>query len=105
MRAQGAEHPRVEWFTGAAESIPLADRSVIGVVCILAWHHFQSSRRAALEMARISSGPIVIFTYDPRVMETFWLTEYFPEIFADGYRAFPPLESFNELFSDMVRGT
>jgi ubiquinone/menaquinone biosynthesis C-methylase UbiE len=83
MRAQASVHAGVEWLPGVAESLPLADRSVDGIICVLAWHHLQSPESAAREMVRVSNGPFVILTYDPRAAQPFWLTDYFPEILED----------------------
>ena len=33
----------------------------------------------------------MIFTFDPRAGEPFWFAEYFPELWREAYRAFPPL--------------
>ena len=35
-----SEHPRVEWYEGHAEALPLPDASVDGIICTLALHHF-----------------------------------------------------------------
>ena len=92
MRAQAPPHPRIEWLTGTAEHLPLPSASVDGVVCILALHHFESVQAAVTEMARVTFGPIASLTFDPRAAAPFWLQEYFPSIWADAYRVFPPLE-------------
>ncbi len=92
MRNQAIQNPNVTWFDGMAESIPLPDNSVDGVVVILAMHHFSSFRKATLEFFRICpNGPIVIFTFDPRECEDFWVKEYFPEIWQQAFNLFPPI--------------
>ena len=98
MRAQAEPHARVEWLEGRAENVPLPDHSVDGVVVILALHHFAAPDRAAREMLRICDGPIVIFTHDPRAGEQFWLSDYFPEVFAEADQLFPPMASVASLF-------
>jgi SAM-dependent methyltransferase len=105
MRAQAAAHAGVEWLSGVAESLPLPDRSVDGIVCVLAWHHLQSPASAVREMVRVSPGPLVIFTYDPRASEPFWLSDYFPEIFEDGHLLFPPLGEVEAIFHEAGRRT
>jgi SAM-dependent methyltransferase len=105
MRDQASAHAGVEWFPGVAESLPLADHSVDGIVCVLAWHHLQSPASAVREMARASPGPFVILTYDPRTSEPFWLSEYFPEIFEDGHLLFPPIAEVEALFHEAGRKT
>jgi ubiquinone/menaquinone biosynthesis C-methylase UbiE len=92
MRNQAIQNNNVIWFDGTAESIPLPDKSVDGVVVILALHHFPSFRNAALEFSRICpNGPIVIFTFDPRECEDFWFKVYFPEIWEQAFNYFPPI--------------
>ena len=42
MRRQATPHHRVSWIAGVAESIPLSDCSVDGIMVVLAIHHFKS---------------------------------------------------------------
>ena len=82
MRNQALCSKNVEYMAGSAESIPLADNSVDGVVSTLASQHFSSMIDAAAEMKRIcANGPIVLFTNDPRLGEEFWFEDYFPGIY------------------------
>jgi ubiquinone/menaquinone biosynthesis C-methylase UbiE len=97
MHSQSVFHPNVEWFSGVAEHIPLADDSVSGITAILALHHFSSVTDATFEFARICpKGPVVVFTFDPRESEDFWLAEYFPLILKDAFRIFPPVADVAE---------
>ena len=92
MIRQARPNNNVEWIKAAAESIPLADDSVSGVIVILAIHHFSDIGTAAKEIARICpKGPVVFFTMDPRESEDFWFNTYFPEIAQHVLRSFPPL--------------
>ncbi len=85
MREQATPSSHVQWLEGAAESIPLPANSVHGVIAILSIHHFASIRDAASEFHRIlPTGPVVIFTLDPREGEPFWFRDYFPEIYDQG---------------------
>jgi ubiquinone/menaquinone biosynthesis C-methylase UbiE len=99
MRGQAPPHDSVHWYCGTAQHIPLGDRSVDGVFCILASHHFSSLEAGAIEMARIcSTGPIVWFTFDPRQAESPWLRDYFSVIWESAFEVFPPLEDVCRLF-------
>ncbi len=53
MREQATPSDHVQWLEGSAESIPLPDNSVHGVIAILTVHHFASIRAAAEEFHRI----------------------------------------------------
>ena len=93
MRGQATPNSNVTWIPGFAESIPLPNDSVDGIIVILALHHFSSLKSAASEMRRIcSGGPIVIFTLDPREGNEPWFKEYFPEIFKRDFVIFKPID-------------
>jgi len=93
MREQLIPHPKVEWLAGSAESIPLQDASVDGLISTLAVHHFPDLPAAATEMWRVcGSSPTVLFTIDPRRGEPFWFREYFPGIYNQLFDAFVPIE-------------
>ena len=101
MRAQAEKHPGVDWLEGLAESIPLADGSVDGIVSTLASHHFTSLTGAAAEMHRICpKGPIVIFTIDLRKCGNLWFYEYFPEFHQRDLESFPPIAELAEVLVD-----
>jgi hypothetical protein len=42
-------------------------------------------------MARVSKGKIVLLTFDPREIERLWFANYFPELWEDTFKFFPPL--------------
>ena len=104
MHRQAISHDAVDWYRGTAEAIPLPDHSVDGVFCILASHHFSSLASAADEMARIcSTGPLVWLTFDPRMAETPWISDYFPEIWERAFAIAPPLEGVCRLLEIHTR--
>lgn len=93
MREQTTCHSGVRWLAGTAEAVPLENSSVDGVIVILAIHHFGSLSAAATEFYRICPrGPIVVLTYDPRKGRGFWFNNYFPEIYENEFKRFPPAE-------------
>jgi ubiquinone/menaquinone biosynthesis C-methylase UbiE len=101
MREQIIPHPNVEWFAGSAESIPLPDASVNGLISTLAVHHFPDLYNAAAEMWRVcGSGPMVLFTIDPRRGEPFWFREYFSGIYERFFDAFIPVEKLISVFTE-----
>lgn len=93
MRNQAIPHKNVTWLDGTAESIPLPDNSVNGVMIVLALHHFSSLKKASEEIYRICpKGPIVLFTLDPRKGEDPWFKKYFPEIYRQDFESFSPID-------------
>lgn len=91
MREQAIKHPRVKWFTGCAENLPLPTSSVDAVICVLAIDHFSDLAKAFREMERVATGSFVILTFDPRLGKKPWLADYFPSLWAESFHFFPPL--------------
>lgn len=101
MRGQACDSPNVVWIEGGAENVPLADGSVHGVISTLAIHHFVDLEPAFREMIRIAGvAPVVILTFDPRAGQETWIGEYFPTIWEDAFRVFPPIEEVAGLLSN-----
>lgn len=101
MRQQGKQHRNLKWVEGFAESLPVEDQSIDGVVCTLATHHFTNLELCFREMARVirNHGKIVIFTADPRTAsEPCWITDYFTEIVEQSCKDQPELNIFKQLF-------
>jgi ubiquinone/menaquinone biosynthesis C-methylase UbiE len=92
MRSQAISHPTIQWIDAFADSLPLPDQSADAAIIMLAFHHFQDYRKTLCEIYRaISGGQIVLFTYDPEVISSFWLTQYFPSFIADVRSTFLPI--------------
>jgi ubiquinone/menaquinone biosynthesis C-methylase UbiE len=92
MRSQAISHPTIQWIDAFADNLPLPDQSADAAIIMLAFHHFQDYRKALREMHRvISGGQIILFTYDPEVISSFWLTQYFPSFTADIQSTFLPI--------------
>jgi ubiquinone/menaquinone biosynthesis C-methylase UbiE len=92
MRSQAIFHPTIQWIDAFADSLPLLDQSADAAIIMLAFHHFQDYRKALCEIHRvIGDGQIVLFTYDPEVISSFWLTQYFPSFVTDVQSTFLPI--------------
>ena len=100
MRKQAVPNSNVTWIPGLAESLPLQDASMDGVIIVLAIHHFFDIRSAAKEVARVCpTGPLIMLTVDPRESEKFWFYDYFPEIAEHVLKSFPSLNEVINTFS------
>ncbi|TCT25456.1 ubiquinone/menaquinone biosynthesis C-methylase UbiE [Melghiribacillus thermohalophilus] len=100
MRTQGKKHKNMTWKEGVAESIPLEDQSVNGIICTLASHHFRNLSSSFSEMASVlkEKGKAVIFTLDPRLCpHDCWLLDYFEPLLKDAYTIHPPVKDLVRL--------
>jgi hypothetical protein len=75
----------------SAGHLPLRDASVDAAMTILSLHHWDGEQEQGVrELRRVSSGRVVILTYDPRVSGEMWLMkDYFPEVAELDRRIFP----------------
>lgn len=92
MRSQAIAHPAIQWIDSSAELLSLPNQSADAAIIMLAFHHFQNYRQALQEIHRVTGGgQVVIFNYDPGMIESFWLTQYFPSFVADVQSTFLPM--------------
>jgi ubiquinone/menaquinone biosynthesis C-methylase UbiE len=92
MRSQAIAYPAIEWINGYADNLPLPNQAVDAAIIMLAFHHFQDYRQALCEVHRVvGNGQIVLFTYDPAMISSSWLTKYFPSFIKDVESTFLPI--------------
>jgi SAM-dependent methyltransferase len=103
MRTQAVPHKRIRWLDSCAENLPLADREIDGAFIALALHHFIDRGKALREILRvIGSGPLVIFTFEPRQLGRFWLADYFPALGREICSSFSELEDVAKEVADLT---
>jgi SAM-dependent methyltransferase len=62
-----------------AEALPFGDSSFDATMAVLSDHHWEERARGLAELRRVARRRVVVFTWDPRFAETFWLTrDYLP---------------------------
>jgi SAM-dependent methyltransferase len=64
---------------GRAESLPFDDSSFDAVMAVLSDHHWEDRARGMRELCRVARRRVVLFTWDQRLAQEFWLTrDYLP---------------------------
>jgi SAM-dependent methyltransferase len=92
MRAQRPAHRSVA-IDAVAESLPFADNRFEASMATFTVHQWADLNAGLREMRRVTSGPVVVLTCDPRDVERFWLNDYAPGVLATEARRYPALES------------
>ena len=88
---------------GSAEALPLADDSYDASMALLTIHHWRDLTGGLAEMRRVSRHRVIVFTWDPRATQGFWLTDdYFPEFVEEDNQRFPTLERLADLLGGDV---
>lgn len=79
---------------GAAEALPLDDRSVDAAMAIFTIHHWNDLEAGLAEMRRVARKRIVLLTIDAAKNAEIWtLAEYFPEAMALEEEVMPSIAS------------
>jgi SAM-dependent methyltransferase len=91
MRTQRPAHltPAIH---GAAENLPLDDRSVDAAMAMVTVHQWPDLETGLAELTRVTRGPIVVLTFDGDALDRLWLAEYAPELFAVERRRYPAID-------------
>lgn len=95
MRAQRPAHlpPAVD---ATAEHLPFPGDSFDAAMTTFSVHQWQDLAAGLGELRRVTRGPVVVLTCDPRRVEEFWVAEYAPEVLATEARRYPRLEDLAE---------
>ena len=89
MRAKRtARKPAVD---ATAESLPFEDNSFDAAMGTFTVHQWQDLEQGLREVRRVTRGPVVFLTCDPRLVRRFWLDEYCPEVLSTEARRYPEL--------------
>ena len=87
QRAPGAA-PAIQ---GSAEALPFGDDAFDAAMALMTLHHWDDMPRGLAELRRVAKKRIVIFTWDPAVAGSQWLTaDYLPELSEIDLFHFPP---------------
>jgi SAM-dependent methyltransferase len=81
---------------GAAETLPLPDRSMDAALAVLTAHHWSDRPAAFAEIRRVARRRAVFFTHDPDA-NFGWLDDYFPGLAGATTSRYPQLVEFEVL--------
>ena len=79
-----------------AEHLPFADDSFDAAMASFTIHQWTDLAAGLREVRRVTRGPVVILTCDPREVEAFWLSDYAPTVLATEARRYPSFERVAE---------
>ncbi|MFD4240495.1 class I SAM-dependent methyltransferase [Streptomyces sp. NPDC058525] len=75
-----------------AEDLPFTDGEFDGSMTLFSVHQWSNVAAGLREMRRVTRGPVVVLTCDPKLVRDFWLYEYAPEVLDTEGRRYPPIE-------------
>jgi SAM-dependent methyltransferase len=81
----------------SAEDLPFEDSSFDAAMAMITVHHWRDLKRGVAEMVRVARERVVILTFDPERLSSFWLVEYFPRAFEIHAEFMPPIEELTAM--------
>ena len=90
MRAQRPDHLPTA-LDAVAEHLPFPDDSFDAAMTTFSVHQWRDTGAGLREIRRVTRGPVVILTCDPRLLDGYWLNEYAPRVIEAEQRRYPPL--------------
>lgn len=93
MRHQRQVLGRMPAIDAKAEKLPFDDNSFDASMALLTVHHWPDVALGLMEMKRVTSGKIIIMTYDPDALHTFWNIDYFPKLIEVEKARYPKIDS------------
>jgi SAM-dependent methyltransferase len=96
MRAQrpSGSAPVVD---ATAEDLPFADDAFDAAMATVTIHQWRDWARGLAELRRVSSGPVVVLTFDPDAVPDWWLGEYVPELFRAEAARYPAIDAIRDV--------
>lgn len=81
MRAQRPAD-RVPAVAGSAEALPFDAGAFDAAMATVTVHQWSDLERGLAELRRVTTGSVVILTFDPDSLPRYWLADYAPEVIA-----------------------
>jgi SAM-dependent methyltransferase len=90
MRSQ--RKGRVPALIGTADTLPFDDGAFDASMAMVTVHHWPDMARGLREMRRVTSGQVVIMSFDPAALDDFWMAAYAPELINVEKQRYPSIE-------------
>lgn len=92
MRAQRKANGKVPAFIGTADNLPFDDDSFDASMAMVTIHHWPDIRKGLQELRRVTIGQVLIMTFDPDALDSFWNAQYFPELIEVEKARYPTID-------------
>jgi SAM-dependent methyltransferase len=92
MRAQRLARGKVPAINAKADALPFDDGAFDAAMAMVTVHHWPDIERGLREVRRVTSGAVVVMTFDPEALDNFWNAQYFPELIEVEKARYPTVE-------------
>lgn len=90
---------------GTAEHLPFDDDAFDASMSTFSIHQWGDLGAGLRELRRVTRGPVILLSCDPRALDRFWLNDYAPEVIATEASRYPDLREVATLLGGDVTVT
>ena len=83
-----------------AQHLPFASGTFDASMATFTIHQWPDVAAGLKEMRRVTRGPVVLLSCDPREVRQFWLNQYAPEVLSTEARRYPSMESIRTILGE-----
>ena len=97
MRAARIAMGRAPAINAFATNLPFDDGAFDASMAMVTIHHWPDIACGLKELRRVTRRPIVLLTFDPEALASFWLADYFPELVTVEQSRFPSMSELESM--------
>lgn len=83
-----------------AEELPFGDHAFDASMATVTIHQWSDPVAGLTEMRRVTSGPVVVLTFDGDELDQFWLARYAPELIEAERRRYPAIDTVRSVLGE-----
>jgi len=103
MRKQRILLSRRPAIDAKADALPFEDNSFDASMALLTVHHWPDIKKGLTELRRVTKGQIIIMTFDPDTLDTFWNVNCFPKLIEVEKERYPTISSLTDILGAQVK--
>ncbi len=92
MRKQRLANKKVPAINAKADELPFDDMAFDASMAMVTVHHWPDIDKGLKELRRVTKQQVVVMTFDPDALDSFWNAVYFPELIAVEKARYPTID-------------
>ena len=92
MRQQRLRKGKVPAVNAKADNLPFDDTTFDAAMAMVTIHHWPDIEKGLQELRRVTKGAVVIMTFDPNELDSYWSADYFHETLAVEKARYPSID-------------
>ena len=92
MRQQRLANNKIPAIDAKGDNLPFDNNSFDATMAMVTIHHWPDIDKGLKELRRVTKEQVIIMTFDPEALDSFWNSRYFPELIAVEKARYPTID-------------